>query len=127
MELKTPTAVIIMAMEEEANVLPDVDHLDVEVTMVTMGIVKKTAKKGCGRMLPAKVSMVPPIGQNRKHHQLEKMKNMEPKDQLVKCTLANLQQCFQVFNEGRSYFTEIHPKNIFFNDYDLVFCASTEI
>jgi len=44
----------------------------------------------------------------------------------VKCTPANLQHCSRVFSEGRTYFPELRPKNIFFNDYDLVFHASTE-
>ncbi len=71
--------------------------------------------------------MVPPIGRSRKHHQSEKTKNnKKSKEQLVKCIPANSQQCSRVFSKGRSYFPDLHPKNIFFNDYDLVFGTSTE-
>jgi len=52
--------------------------------------------------------------------------NKKFKEQLVKCTPANSQQCSPVFIEGHSYFPELHPKNIFFNDYDLMFNASNE-
>jgi hypothetical protein len=38
---------------------------------------------------------------------------VKPREQLVKCTPEILQQCFQVFNQGRSYFPELHTKNIF--------------
>jgi len=46
--------------------------------------------------------------------------------QLVKCTQDTWPQCFWVFNEARSYFPELCPKNIFFNDNDLVFFAFAE-
>jgi len=44
----------------------------------------------------------------------------------AKCILANLQVSSRVFNEGRRYFPDLRPKNIFFNDYDVVFHASAE-
>ena len=43
-----------------------------------------------------------------------------------KCILANSQVSSRVFNEGRSYFPDLRPKNIFFNDYDVVFNAFAE-
>jgi len=64
-------------------------------TSTSTDIIKKTSEKESRRILPAmpKASMAPPTGQNRKHYQWEKMKNnMKPKEQLVKCTPANLQQ-----------------------------------
>jgi len=49
------------------------------------------------------------------------------KEQLaVKYIQANSQVCSRVFNEGRSYFPDLRPKNIFFNDYDVVFYASAK-
>ncbi len=44
----------------------------------------------------------------------------------MKCTQANLQVSFRVFSKGRSYFPDLRPKNIFFNDYDVEFYASAE-
>jgi hypothetical protein len=89
--------------------------------------VKKTAANVSRQTCRAKALMGQPIGQNKRPHQLEKKNNNRKfKEQLVKCTQANSQQCSQVFIEGRSYFPELYPKNIFFNDYDLVFYASAE-
>ncbi len=120
---------------------PMVHHMDVEVTMVTMemvmeanrkettkcrmvpnqpagtatsmDIVKKTVESASGRMLPAKVSIDQPTGQNKKHHLLEEMKNMKLKELLEKCTQENWPQYFQVFSKGRSYVTDLHPKDFF--------------
>jgi len=73
----------------------------------------------------AKVSMDRPIGPCKRPRLLGKTKNnKKSKAQLARCTPANLQPCFRVFIEGRSYFPDLCPKNILFNDYDLVFNAS---
>ncbi len=106
MEPETPTAATIVAVEDVAEVLQEVHQVDVEVTKVTMemanqkeitsskmvpnqpvgivistDIVKKIVARGSGRMLPTKASMAPTTGQNKKHHQWEKMKNnMKPKE-----------------------------------------------
>jgi len=95
-----------MAVEDLAGVLQEAHQVDVEVTLVTMeianqkeitsskmvpnqpvgtaistDIVKKIVPRGSGRMLPAKASMAPPTGKNRKHHQWEKTKsNMKFKE-----------------------------------------------
>jgi hypothetical protein len=96
-------------------------------TATSTDIVKKTAANKSGRMLHEKVSMDQPTGKSKKQHLLEKMKIIKRlKEQLVKCAPGIWPQCFRVFNERSSYFPELHPKNIFFNDYDLVFYASVE-
>ncbi len=136
---KIHTAAIMMAVEDDAKVLLVAHHPDGEDTMemeanpnqetthskmvpnppagtvTSRDIIKKTAPNVSRKMLPVKVSMYRPTGQNKKHHLLEKMKIITiPKEQLVKCTQETWPQCFRVFNEGRSYFPELSPKNIFF-------------
>ena len=45
----------------------------------------------------------------------------------MKCTQETWPQCFWVFNKGRNYFPDLHPKkNIFFNYHDLLFYAFAE-
>jgi CBS domain-containing protein len=93
-------------------------------------IVKKIVANASKQTPRAKVSMDRPTGPKIRPRPLEeekKMKdNMRFKAQLAKCTPANLQPCSRVFIEGRSYFPDLRPKNIFFNDYDLVFIPSSE-
>ena len=124
-EIKTPTVETITAVEDVAEVLLKAHLAGVVVTMVTMAtvmangkgttnskmvqnqhaggatsmdIVKKTAANESRQMLRAKALMDLPIGQNKRPHQLEKMKsNRKFKEQLVKCIKANSQQCSQVF------------------------------
>jgi hypothetical protein len=69
-----------------------------------------------------------PIGPRTRPPQFKKKKKTKKcKEQLVdKCILANSQVSSRVFNEGRSYFPDLRPKNIFFNDYDVVFNAFAE-
>jgi len=76
----------------------------------------------------AKASMAQPTGLRTKPHQLEKkmMKKKFKEQSVVRCILANSQVFSRVFNEGRSYFPDLRSKNIFFNDYDVVFYASAE-
>jgi len=59
-----------------------------------------------------------PVGEDEDHH--------ETQGAVGEMYTGHLATVFLVFNEGRSYFPELHPKNIFFNDYDLVFYASAE-
>ena len=69
-----------------------------------------------------------PIGPRTRPPQFKKKKKTKKcKEQLVdKCIPANSQVSSRVFNEGRSYFPDLRPKNIFFNDYDVVFNAFAE-
>jgi hypothetical protein len=156
MDLKIRTAVTTVAVEDVAEVLLEVHLLDVEVTMVTtvtatanpkvitnnkmapnqhaggatsMVTDKKIAARESRPKLHARGSMEQPIGRNKNNLQSEKKEKMikKCKEQLVvKCILANSQVCSRVFNKGRSYFPDLRPKNIFFNDYDVVFYASAE-
>ncbi len=122
------TMAIIVAVEDEAEVLLAVHHPDEEDIMETMeanprqgtikckmvpnqpagtatftDIVKRITANVSRRTLPAKASMDQPTGQNKKHRLLEKVKTiMILKEQLVKCTPEIWPQCFQIFNEGRS-------------------------
>jgi len=48
---------------------------------------------------------------------------MKLKEQLEKCTQEIWTQFSRVFNEGHSYFPELCPRNIFFNDFDPSFHA----
>jgi len=94
----------------------------------SMDTVKKTAANESKLTLHARASTVRPIGQNKKPHQSEKTKSKKKfKEQsVVKCIQANSQVCSRVFSKRRRYFPDLHPKNIFFNDYDVVFYASAE-
>jgi hypothetical protein len=90
-------------------------------------IVKKIVANASKQTPHVKVSMDRPTGPSKEPHLLEMRKNSKKfKAQLVKCTPANSQPCSRVFIEGRSYFPDLRPKSIFFNDYDLVFIPSTE-
>jgi hypothetical protein len=100
-------------------------HAGGATSMVT---VKKIAVSGSKLKLHARGSTVQPIGQSKNNPQWEKMKIKKKfKEQLVVNYIrANLQVCSRVFNEGRSYFPDLRPKNIFFNNHDVVFNAFAE-
>ncbi len=91
-------------------------------------IVKRIVANASRQTPRAKVSMDQPIGLKTRLRQSEKMKMIKKfsEQSEVKCILANSQVSSRVFNEGRSYFPDLRPKNIFFNDYDVVFNAFAE-
>jgi hypothetical protein len=93
-------------------------------TATSMDIVKKTVPKESEKMCSARVSMDRPIGPNKNNLQLVKEKNiMKLKVQSEKCTQEIWPQSSRVFNEGHSYFPELRPSDIFFNDVDPLFHA----
>ncbi len=79
---------------------------------------KKIAEKESKPKLRAKGSMDQPTGPKTRPPQFKKKKKTKKcKEQLVdKCILANSQVSSRVFNEGRSYFPDLRPKNIFLQE-----------
>jgi len=94
----------------------------------SMDTIKKIAINESKQTLHARASTAQPIGQSKNNPQWEKMKIKKKfKEQLVvKCIQANSQVCSRVFSKGHSYFPDLHPKNIFFNDHDVLFYAFAE-
>jgi hypothetical protein len=123
----TMVTVTAMANQKETTNSKTVRNLHAGGATFT-DIVKRIVANASRQTPHAKVSMDQPTGLRTKHRQSEKMKMIKKfSEQLeVKCILANSQVSSRVFNEGRSYFPDLRPKNIFFNDYDVVFYASAE-